>query len=50
MPFDTLDEARKMIPNLATQVNVPLHSIILTSDRGHERWFKLDGVWRRTGL
>jgi hypothetical protein len=50
LPFSSVDEARRLFGGFVEQATaVPMHSVTLTSEDGllSERWFKIDGQWRR---
>lgn len=46
--FDTIDGMRDIVKTLAEHAEIPIHSVTITSEDSRvERWFKLDGQWRR---
>lgn len=50
MKFSDLEQARGAIPRLAANLHLSVHSVTITHSSGRERWFRLDGKWRRTKL
>ena len=49
LQFPSVAEARAMLEKIVAIEKVPAHSVILTSEDGaiSERWFQIDGSWRR---
>jgi hypothetical protein len=49
LDFPSIVEARKAIIKVAEHKDVPAHSVTIRSEDGtvFERWFQIDGVWRR---
>jgi hypothetical protein len=47
--FESADEVRGVFSQILGNPKVPLHSVTLASEDGNvsERWFQIDGVWRR---
>ncbi|OAI44053.1 hypothetical protein AYO42_05350 [Rhizomicrobium sp. SCGC AG-212-E05] len=47
--FASADIARTMVGKIVGHERVPAHSVMLTSADGtvSERWYQLDGKWRR---
>ena len=45
----SIEEARKMAMKAAGHKDIPVHSFTIKSENGtaSERWFYLDGTWRR---
>jgi len=48
----SVEEAREVVGEIGEQRRIPAHSVMLTSEDGSvsERWFQLDGKWRRKGV
>jgi hypothetical protein len=49
LDFSSVEEARSAFDKVACHPNVPVHSLTLKSENGSisERWFQIDGQWRR---
>jgi hypothetical protein len=48
LTFKSIEEARATLDKVVKHPDVPVHSVTITTGSGvSERWFKLDGVWRR---
>jgi hypothetical protein len=49
LQFPSVAEARAVIEKIVAIEKVPVHSVTLTSEDGaiSERWFHIDGSWRR---
>ena len=49
LDWPSIDAAREAAVKLANHENVPAHSFTIKSEDGaiSERWFNIDGVWRR---
>jgi|HubBroStandDraft_2_1064218.scaffolds.fasta_scaffold1084403_1 hypothetical protein len=50
LPFKSANEARSLFGGFVEQATqVPMHSVTLTAEDGSmaERWFQIDGQWRR---
>jgi hypothetical protein len=49
LKFGSAEEARRLFGQLINQPKIPVHSLTLSSEDGtiSERWFQMDGVWRR---
>jgi hypothetical protein len=49
LDFSSVDEARRIFGQVTNHPNIPVHSLTLESEDGttSERWFKIDGAWRR---
>jgi hypothetical protein len=48
LDFPSIGAAREMFKNAASAEKSLAHSFTITSEDGaSERWFRLDGVWRR---
>jgi hypothetical protein len=47
--FASAEEARRIFGQVTHHPNIPLHSLTLVSEDGtiSERWFQIDGAWRR---
>jgi hypothetical protein len=47
--FNSAEDARQLFGQVIKQPKIPVHSLILSSEDGtiSERWFQIDGVWRR---
>jgi hypothetical protein len=50
--FRSIDEARELAIKTADHENVPAHSFTIKSEDGKvsERWYQLDGAWRRKDI
>jgi hypothetical protein len=51
LQFASVVEARALLEKIVAIEKVPAHSVTLTSEDGSisERWFQIDGSWRRKG-
>jgi hypothetical protein len=48
LDFPSIDEARKVFLKTTNLEQVRVHSLTITSEDGtSERWFHIDGLWRR---
>lgn len=48
LKYDTIEGMRSIVKTLADHAEIPVHSVTITAEDGKvERWFKLDGQWRR---
>ena len=49
LSFPSAEEARRVFSQVTRHPKIPVHSLTLVSEDGStsERWFQLDGVWRR---
>ncbi|MDR3472608.1 MAG: hypothetical protein P4M09_13115 [Devosia sp.] len=49
LDISSADEARRIFDKVVLHPAIPVHSVRLTSEDGSisERWFQLDGRWRR---
>ena len=49
LQFPSVAEARAVLEKIVAIEKVPVHSVTLTSedDAISERWFQIDGLWRR---
>ena len=49
LDFSSADEARRVYSKILEQPKIPVHSLTLQSEDAatSERWFKVDGEWRR---
>jgi hypothetical protein len=49
LDLSSVAEARSMIRKVADNAKVPAHSLTIRSEDGSisERWFRIDGSWRR---
>jgi hypothetical protein len=49
LQFPSVAEARAVLEKIVAIEKVPAHSVTLTSEDGgiSERWFQIDGSWRR---
>jgi hypothetical protein len=47
--FVSAEEAGRIFGQVTDQPNIPVHSLTLVSEDStiSERWFQIDGVWRR---
>ncbi len=47
--FPTATEARGVFGQVTNHPKIPVHSLTLVSEDGtiSERWFQIDGAWRR---
>jgi hypothetical protein len=47
--FASAEEARRNFGLVTNRPGIPLHSLTLVSEDGtiSERWFQIDGAWRR---
>jgi hypothetical protein len=47
--FATAEDARRIFSQVTNHPNIPVHSLTLISEDGtiSERWFQIDGAWRR---
>jgi len=52
LDFKTVDDARQVFSAVTNHPKIPAHSITLVSeDRSiSERWFQIDGIWRRKDM
>ena len=49
--FASAEEARRIFGQVTKHPKIPVHSLTLVSEDGStsERWFQIDGAWRRKG-
>jgi hypothetical protein len=49
LKLESIDEARRIIEKVVGHPDIPLHSLtIISEDQAiSERWYQLDGAWRR---
>jgi len=49
LEFPSADEARRVLAQILNRPKIPVHSLKLVSEDGttSERWFQIDGEWRR---
>jgi hypothetical protein len=49
LDFASAEEARRIFGQMTKHPNIPVHSLTLVSEDGtiSERWFQIDGAWRR---
>ena len=49
LQFDSAEAARLLFGQVLNQPKIPVHSLTFSSEDGttSERWFQIDGVWRR---
>ena len=47
--FASAEEARRSFGQVTNHPNIPVHSLMLVSEDStiSERWFRIDGAWRR---
>lgn len=47
--FGSAEEARRIFGQVTNHPKIPVHSLTLVSEDGStsERWFQIDGAWRR---
>jgi hypothetical protein len=49
LEFPSTDDARRVFTQILGHPKIPVHSLTLVSEDGttSERWFQIDGEWRR---
>jgi hypothetical protein len=49
LEYPSVHEARKIVAKLVDEAGAPIHSATVVSEdrKTSERWFQIDGTWRR---